>query len=207
MNSDERAPGLDARSRPRKPTFAERRERRAAVEDAAEVLDAAAQFLEARPRSVSEVQRKLAGLGYRSSLVAEVTTRLVELGYLDDEAFTRAWIESRDRARPRGEYALRRELQLKGVAADVIAAALAERAELTAPAVGDGSEDPGAQGVDEAAAARLLERRASSLLREADLRRRRSKAYALLARNGFAPDVCSAVTAKWLAVEDPDAAH
>ena len=33
---------------------------------------------------------------------------------LDDEAFARAWVESRDRARPRGERALRAELRQKG---------------------------------------------------------------------------------------------
>ena len=44
----------------RKPSYAERRERRAAVEDVAEVLDAAARFLEARPRSPAEVRRRLA---------------------------------------------------------------------------------------------------------------------------------------------------
>ena len=39
---------------------------------------------------------------------------------LDDEAFARAWVESRDRARPRGERAIREELRLKGVDRTVI---------------------------------------------------------------------------------------
>lgn len=203
MEDEPRARNPGARPRPRKPTFAERRERRAAVEDVAEVLDAAARFLEARPRAVAEVERKLNGMGYRPSLVSEVVERLLNLGYLDDEAFARAWVESRDRARPRGEYALRRELQGKGVAPDVIAAALEDRAGPAATV--DGSDDRSAEGADHDAAVRLLERRGSSLLREPDLRRRRAKAYALLARNGFAPDVCAAVAARWLAGEDPDA--
>ena len=42
-------------------------------------------------------------------------------GYLDDAAFARTWVESRDRARPRGESALRRELTLKGMARPVFA--------------------------------------------------------------------------------------
>ena len=193
-------------ARRRKPTFAERRERHAAVEDVAQVLDAAARFLEARPRSVAEVQRRLAGAGYRHSLVDEVIERLVALGYLDDEAFARAWVESRDRARPRGEYALRRELQLKGIAPDVIAAVLTERAGPTT-AGGLDPDDQTTAGADDAAAARLLERRSSSLLREVDPRRRRAKAYALLARNGFAPDVCGAVVAAWLAGDEADPAE
>ena len=39
---------------------------------------------------------------------------MTELGMLDDETFARAWVESRDRARPRGERAIREELRLKG---------------------------------------------------------------------------------------------
>ena len=52
------------------------RERRAEVEDIAEVLDAAARFLEARPRSVDEVRYKLTTMGYRAALVDEVVVRL-----------------------------------------------------------------------------------------------------------------------------------
>ena len=78
------------------------------------MLDAAARFLEARPRSVHEVRHKLTTMGYRAPLVEDVVVRLTDLRYLDDEAFTRAWVESRDRARPRGEHALRRELQPQG---------------------------------------------------------------------------------------------
>ncbi len=138
-----------ARPRARKPTFAERRERRAAVEDVAEVLDAAARFLEARPRSVAEVERKLGGMGYQPSLVAEVVERLVQLGYLDDEAFARAWVESRDRASPRGEHALRRELSQRGVDRTLVDEVLAARRDR--PASAQASQTP-----DEAAAERLL---------------------------------------------------
>src|SRR3989337_959520 len=50
--------------------------------------------------------------------------RLGDLGLLDDEAFALAWIESRDRAHPRGEHALMLELRQKGLDATTIAAAL-----------------------------------------------------------------------------------
>ena len=65
-------------------------------------------FLEPRARSVAEVRRRLTGAGYRADLVDGVIERLLEFGMLDDEAFARAWVESRDRARPRGERAIRR---------------------------------------------------------------------------------------------------
>jgi regulatory protein len=123
--------------------------------------------------------------------------RLISLGYLDDAEFARAWVESRDRAHPRGAGALRRELRLKGVADDVIADVLADRAAL-APQLAIGVS------VDDAAAARLLERKRATLLREPDPRRRRQRAYSLLARSGFDPGVCSAASLAWVRDHDPE---
>jgi regulatory protein len=165
---------------------AERRERRAAVDDPAVVLEAAARFLEVRPRSVTEVRRRLGQAGYRTDLVEGAIQRMTELGMLDDVQFARTWIESRDRARPRGEIALRRELALKGIDRSVVNELLDERRD-------EGSADGG---VDLAAAERLLERHQRSLARETDPRSRRRKAYALLARNGFSPEVSSAIAAR-----------
>jgi hypothetical protein len=68
------------------------------------VLNAAARFLELRSRSVDEVRRHLTGR-LPAELVEGAIARLLELGMLDDRAFAQAWVESRDRARPRGERA------------------------------------------------------------------------------------------------------
>ena len=43
-------------------------------------------------------------------------------------------------------------------------------------------------------------RKLPELRREADPRRRQQKAYAILARNGFPPDVCSTVARRAVAV-------
>jgi regulatory protein len=180
--------------------------RRAAVDDPADVLAAAARFLEARPRSSDEVRRRLRDAGYRAELVEGTLERLTELGYLDDAAFARGWVESRDRARPRGARALRDELRRKGVAAADAEAALASR---EARASGDDPDDPrlvpgagerAASGAsDDAAAARLLALKGAGLLREPDARKRRAKAYALLARAGFDPGTAGRASAAWLA--------
>jgi regulatory protein len=180
------------RPRARKPTPAERRERRAAVEDPAEVLDAGARFLEARPRSIAEVRRRLVRVGYREDLVEAALARLQDLRYLDDDAFARAWVESRDRARPRGEHALRRELELKGVERSLVDVVLEDR-RLSALARSTADGDGALSSPDDAAAERLLRRRMPALLREPDPRRRRQRAYGLLARSGFSPDVCNVV--------------
>ncbi|HUG48186.1 MAG TPA: regulatory protein RecX [Candidatus Limnocylindria bacterium] len=145
-------------------------------------MEAAAAFLAVRPRSVAETRRRLSQLGYRQPLVEQVLERLTEMGYLDDEAFAQAWIESRDRARPRGEGALRRELAVKGVQRETVAAVLEVRAEADHSA-------------DSTAAQRLLDRRRTAIEREPDPRKRRQRAYALLARNGFDPEICRAASA------------
>jgi regulatory protein len=148
------------------------REERAEISDPSVILEAALRFLEARQRSTAEVRRRLLVHGYRADLVDGAIERLTELGMLDDGAFARAWVESRDRARPRGERALRTELRMKGIDRDVIDETIVDRE----------SERPEA---DATAAQRLLERHASSLARVADPRARRQRAYALLARSGF----------------------
>ncbi len=193
-------------------------------------MDAAARFLETRPRSVAETRRRLTDAGYPQPLIEEVVTRLVELGYLDDAAFARAWVESRDRAHPRGEAALRRELALKGIDRDVAESVLEERRTSGGPDEGRGRGGPRLPGgsrvpgggsatgagpttahtraeatpdPDDVAARRVLERRSAVLLREPDLRRRRAKAYALLARHGFDPGTCRAATEAWIAGSTP----
>ena len=171
----------------RRASFAERRAERAEVDDPDLVLAAALRFLEARSRSEAEVRRRLTQAGYREGLVEGAIARLGELGVLDDEAFAKQWVESRDRARPRGAMTLRRELAVRGVGREVVDAALDQR-----------------PNTDEDAARRLLERRAGTLARVTDPRARRGKAYALLARNGFDPGVCSSVSREWAGVEDTD---
>ena len=175
----------------RRASFAQRRERRALIGDPAVVLEAAARFLEPRARSVAEVRRRLIGAGYRSDLIEGAIARMLELAMLDDAAFARAWVESRDRARPRGERAIRSELGLKGVGREIVDHLLAERREASAV--------PGPEGAvssaDRAAAERLLARHLRSLRRVADPRQRRQRAYALLARNGFDPEICRTLAA------------
>jgi regulatory protein len=188
--------------RPRE-SFAERRARRAEVDNPAIVLEAALRFLEARQRSVAEVRRRLTTAGYREELVTSAIERLGELGMLDDEAFAAQWVESRDRARPRGERALRQELRQKGIDSETIAATLEAR---NAGADDDAGEADGARpSAEEDAARRLLARHAHALDRIADPRARRQRAYALLARNGFGPEVAGRLASRVAVATGEDA--
>ena len=183
------------REGPRRESFAERRERRAAVEDPQVVLEAAGRFLEARPRSIAEVRRRLGGAGYRGELVEGAIAKLLEFGVLDDQSFARTWVESRDRARPRGERAIRQELGLKGIERETIELVLGERREsaLASASTSETGDEAVAPTADRAAADRLLAKNRRALDRVADPRQRRQRAYALLGRHGFDPETCREV--------------
>jgi regulatory protein len=184
----------------------QRLERHAAVEDPDTVLNAAARFLELRSRSVDEVRRHLAAARYPTELIERAVGRLLELGMLDDRAFGRAWVESRDRARPRGEQALRRELGLKGLDRELIGEILVERAGEREPQDdGFGPSRATEPGAEMRAAQKLLARHSKSLRRIADPRQRRQRAYALLARNGFGPETCREVSARFVSPDEADA--
>ena len=188
-----------------------RLERQAAETDPGVVLKAAARYLELRTRSIDEVRRHLGAARFPNSLVEGTITRLVELGLLDDQAFAEAWVESRDRARPRGSQALRRELALKGIDRETIEGLLAGRRDVSLAADADDadsrtSDSSGeATSQDERAAERLLHKNRSALARLADPRLRRQRAYGLLARNGFDPEICRDWSARWVSAQnDPD---
>jgi hypothetical protein len=94
-------------------TFTERRAALQLTSTTRGRAGAALRFLEARARSEAEVRRRLLQAGYREELVDGASRGLSSWA----SSTTRrraAWVESRDRARPRGERALRRELSLKG---------------------------------------------------------------------------------------------
>ena len=170
--------------RRRQKSLEARKAEHAEISDPSLVLEAALRFLEARQRSAAEVRRRLLLHGYRADLVDGAIGRLLDLAMIDDAAFAHAWVESRDRARPRGERALRRELAAKGVDRETVDGAIEER-------------DAAAPDADADAARRLLDRNARALARVADPRARRQRAYALLARNGFDSELAMSSVRAW----------
>jgi regulatory protein len=87
---------------------------------------AAMRLIDARPRSSAELRLRLRRKEYEPEVIERALARLAELGLVDDAAFSRYWVESRQSFRPRGQLALRDELRRKGVAREEIDAALAE---------------------------------------------------------------------------------
>jgi len=95
-----------------------------AAECTDQALHTALRALEARPRSNAEIRERLRQKGFAPETIDTAIARLQDGGLLDDAAFARFWIENRQACRPRGRGALVTELRRKGVAADVVDAAL-----------------------------------------------------------------------------------
>jgi regulatory protein len=81
---------------------------------------ASLRLLSHRPRSESELRRRLERRGTAPEVAEETITRLKELKLLDDDEFARSWIESRERRSPRGRRLLTAELRAKGVTPESI---------------------------------------------------------------------------------------
>jgi regulatory protein len=145
--------------------------------------------LAAQPRTRHELAQVLR----RRLVPAEVAERLLdrfeEVGLVDDAAFARSWVESRQSGRGLARGALAQELRRKGVPDEVAREALDEI----------GPED-------EAAAARALVRRRLRAMERLDHRARMRRLTAMLARKGYPPGVAFAVVRDELgAATDPAA--
>lgn len=101
-------------------------ERLEAAESADKAWNAALQFLTFRPRSIAEVRERLQRKQFPPLAIEEALTRLSEYGLVDDQAFSRLWVEQRQASRPRGRQALRSELYRKGIDRAVIDATLSD---------------------------------------------------------------------------------
>jgi regulatory protein len=141
----------------------------------------ALRLLESAPRTRSELATAMAKKGVPAEVSAEVLDRFVAVGLVDDEAFAKAWVESRHRGRGLAKRALASELRRKGIDNDVANEALL--------AV---SPD------DEAVAAEALVRRRlrsmSSLPRDVQTRR----LIGMLGRKGFGGNLAYSVVARVL---------
>lgn len=138
------------------------------------ICDWGLELLARRPRAVAELRRQLLRSGEPAALVERAIARLLAGGLLDDAAFARAFARSRLVHRGAAPRRVRAELAVRGVAANVASAAIAQ-------VLDEEALDPGA----------TLDRVARRKLRTLagatpDVRRRRL--YAFLARRGYDAD-------------------
>jgi regulatory protein len=83
-------------------------------------MEIAARFLATRPRTRWEVRRRLERARAEAAVIETTLARLARLGYVDDEAFVRWWLDQRDRHAPRGRRLIEAELRQRGVQRDGI---------------------------------------------------------------------------------------
>ena len=133
-------------------------------------------LLEYRARSRAEIARRLARAGFAEDIVDETVARLESMGLIDDAQFSQAWVNHRMAGKPMGKTRIKWELRQKGVATELVDAALS-------------SVDPEAErsSAREAATRRL--KKDSGL----DERTRRRKTASYLQRQGFSWETINSV--------------
>jgi regulatory protein len=87
-------------------------------------------FLSFRQRSVYEMQEYLRRKDWDATVIKSTIARLTDEGHLNDLAFAKAWIQTRQLQRSRSKSHLRSELMLKRIDRDLIDEALEEVAEV-----------------------------------------------------------------------------
>jgi len=89
-------------------------------------LTKAYRLLAQRSRSEKELHDALSKAGFEEEIAAAALAECRRQHYLDDTGFARSFIQSRLRNRPMARERLAIELRQKGIAAEIIAAALDE---------------------------------------------------------------------------------
>lgn len=136
----------------------------------------------------AQLAELLARRGVPDDAADTVLDRFSEVGLIDDAAFARAWVSSRQAGRGLGRRALRAELQAKGVDAEVVAEAVAVVDE----------ED------ERAAAHRLVQRRLPGM-RRLDRATASRRLVGMLARRGYGGGLAAAVVREALAYGEESA--
>jgi regulatory protein len=80
--------------------------------------------LTGRARSRKELRERLARKAVPDELAERLLDRFTDVGLVDDEAFARSWVDSRQRSRGLSRRALAQELRRKGVDDEAAGAAL-----------------------------------------------------------------------------------
>ncbi len=133
-------------------------------------------FLGPRPRSESEIRRRLATAKVPEDAVASVLARLRQAGLVDDKAFASYWVENRTNFRPRSKRLLQMELRQKGLSDEELKAALAE--------------------VDDVGAAYTVAKQRAGRFKELEHLEFKRKLGAFLARRGFDYDTIEPTVAR-----------
>jgi regulatory protein len=132
--------------------------------------------LTGQARSRKELRERLARKAVPAELAERLLDRFTEVGLVDDAAFARSWVETRQRSRGLARRALAQELRRKGVDEETARSALDE-------------VDP----EDEEASARELVRKKLRSMQRLDRATATRRLVAMLGRKGYPPGLAFAV--------------
>ncbi|MDO5067397.1 MAG: regulatory protein RecX [Propionibacteriaceae bacterium] len=147
----------------------------------------ALRMIETRSRSEAELREKLAAKAVPPELIDELMSRFTEVGLIDDEAYARALVRTRGEVNRHGYSRIRRELQQRGVDADLAEAALAEL-----------------EPEQELSNAMAFATRRMRTLRGLEPHVIRRRLHGALARRGFNGGICTRVVEELLAGDGED---
>lgn len=132
--------------------------------------------LTGRARSRKELAEKLAKRHVPKEIAARLLDRFEEVGLVDDEAFARSWVATRQGSKGLARRALAQELRRKGVDDETAREALEE-----------------IEPADEQAAARALVRKRLRSMAGLDATTQTRRLVGMLARKGYPPGTAFAV--------------
>ena len=77
-------------------------------------------YLSYRDHSIKEVYDYLLRKNFIEDTINSVLKRLIDLKFLNDEEFAKAWVESRQKHRGKSKFILKHELRMKGINSSMI---------------------------------------------------------------------------------------
>lgn len=133
----------------------------------------AIRFINYRPRTEYETQKKLSELGYSDDVILIIIERLKNVGLIDDNNYASSWITDRIMNHPTSPRFMSFELRRRGVDQEIIDSALAD--------------------IDETQLAFKLSKKKIRTLKFNDPIYIKNKLYSYLYRQGFDSAVCKLV--------------
>jgi regulatory protein len=143
--------------------------------------------LTGQARSRHELAQRLARKNVPEEIAGRLLDRFEEVGLIDDEAFARAWVDSRQRTRGLARPALAQELRRKGIDDETARTVLGE-----------------VEREDEEATARALVRKKLRTLGSVDEQVAARRLVGLLARKGYSSGMAFAIVRDELRLADAE---
>jgi len=80
----------------------------------------ALRFISYKPRTMSEVEKKLNDYDFDEDIISDVLKMVVEKGYVNDLQYAKNWVENRSIYKPRSKKLITWELKNKQISEDII---------------------------------------------------------------------------------------